>query len=79
MIRDLNMTFKEYIKTRRVTYNPRGEFIKDARADLDMPDNFACWRELEGYLQRRDACEGAIKAAKIVWRQYRKYLSDNVN
>jgi hypothetical protein len=73
------MTFKEYINTRRVTDDPRGAFLKLAKDDLDMPDNFKTWREFEVYLQRCATYEGAIKAAKIVWGQYRNYLSNNVN
>jgi hypothetical protein len=73
------MTFKEYIRTRQVTDNPRGDFIRAAKDDLGMPDNFKTWRELEGYLQRRGVSEGAIAAAKTVWRQYRKWLVINVN
>ena len=73
------MTFKEYINTRRVTDDPRGAFLKLAKGDLDMPDNFKTWRELEAYLQGRSATEASIAAGKKVWRQYRNYLSDNVN
>jgi hypothetical protein len=68
------MNFKEYINTRRVTDNPRGDFIKDTQdvyalqdnynvsAERKMPDNFKTWVDLKVYLQRRGACPEAIKA-----------------
>ena len=71
------MNFKEYINSRRISDNPRGAFIKDAQADLTMPDNFKSWRDMQAYLEGRSVGEEAIRAAKIIWGQYRNYLSDN--
>ena len=57
-------TFRDFIRTRRVTDNPRGDFIADARADPRLPDAKR-WSELETYLRvQGDACSEAIRQAK---------------
>lgn len=65
------MTFKEYISRARAGDNPRGDFIRDARADTKMPDDFASWEDLESFLRRvHFASSDAIDAGKAAWRSY---------
>lgn len=66
------MTFKQWIKTRRTTDNPRGDFIADAKVDRKMPENFEAWEDLERYLHRIGAWSEAIKSGHMVWREYAK-------
>jgi hypothetical protein len=63
------VSFRDYIKKRRVTDMPAGDFTADAKVDRDLP-NVTSWDELEGYLYDRGACDNAIKAARSVWRGY---------
>ncbi|WP_293677654.1 hypothetical protein [uncultured Phenylobacterium sp.] len=67
------MTFREYIKARRITDTPAGEFTKDARADGRLRD-VQSWPELRRYLQKSGATPAAIAAGHIVWKGYRAAL-----
>jgi hypothetical protein len=64
------MTFSEYIRARRITNTPAGDFVKDAREDGQLPGDFPSWDRLHSYLGRRSACSEAIDAARTVWRGY---------
>jgi len=64
------VSFKDYIKGRRRTDTPQGDFVDDARDDRNLPDAKS-WSELENYLLNRRAIPDAIAAARLVWRQYR--------
>lgn len=63
------LTFRQYLKDRKVTDTAAGDFVADAKADRTMPDAKS-WSELESYLVRRSAIPDAIAAAKVVWRGY---------
>lgn len=67
------MSFPKYIGKRRITDTPAGDFVKDARADKELPD-VKSWGELKIYLGRKGACLEAIDAARSVWRGYQKSL-----
>jgi YozE SAM-like protein len=62
-------SFKEYLKSRRQSYTPQGDFVNDLQRDPDFPDP-STWAELKGYLVRRGAKYGVAEAARSVWRQY---------
>jgi len=64
------MSFRAFVQKRRITANPAGDFVEDARFDRTFPDP-GTWEELDHYLFTRFACSGAIKAAKQVWREYK--------
>lgn len=67
------MTFKEYLRTRRVTDTPQGDFTSDARSDKRMPD-VVSWQDLRAYLHRTvgdDMIEKVLDAARPVWAAYR--------
>ena len=61
--------FRTFIRARRVTDTPRGDFIADAKADRHFPDARS-WAQLACYLVHRHACHGAINAARRVWNAY---------
>jgi hypothetical protein len=63
------LTFLEYVRARRLTDSPAGDFVADARADSQMPDA-TTWDQLRTYLVTRGAISDAIKAARAVWRGY---------
>jgi hypothetical protein len=63
------LTFREFIFKAHAHDNPRGDLIKDLRADSQLPD-IAIGPELQGYLVRRGTCFEAQLAAKHLWREY---------
>jgi YozE SAM-like fold len=64
-----SLSFTEYLKSRRVTDTPAGDFIIDAKSDPTMPDATS-WKQLEFYLTTKGAIPDAVTAAKIVWKGY---------
>jgi hypothetical protein len=68
------MTFYHYLKTRRITDNPRGDFIKDALSFGGMTAKISDWRSFEAHLFRMRACPEAITAGRKVWREYQKWI-----
>lgn len=68
------MTFKEYLAKCRVTDNPRGDFIKDARRDDRMPD-IKSRGELLKYLSGRGAILEARQEAGRLWLEYERRVS----
>ena len=72
MVRHTRADFREFISTRRVTDNRRGDFIADARADPRLPDAKR-WSELETYLRvQGNACSEAIRQAKRLWIEFER-------
>jgi hypothetical protein len=63
------MSFVAYIKTCQAGDDPVGDFVRDARADRDLPDA-ETWRQLELYLSKRGTMDRAIVAGKRVWLAY---------
>ncbi|MDG1372742.1 MAG: YozE family protein [Paracoccaceae bacterium] len=66
---DEYQSFLEYIKSRRITDTPAGDFTHDARRDRNLPDAQS-WDELRRYLSRRTSNPNVIAAAHSVWSQY---------
>lgn len=70
------MTFKEYLRSRRITDTPAGDFTADARGDGRMPD-INSWPELRDYLNRHvsGGTRGEVlRAARKVWSGYQAKL-----
>ena len=67
------MTFKEYVHLAHAGPNARGDFLRDARVDRSMPDDFT---DLDGLLTflraKHRACAGAIEGARAAWKTYRQ-------
>jgi hypothetical protein len=54
--------------------SPELDFAIDALADKNFRD-FETWQELEAYLVfNARACSDAVKAAKVCFKQWRKYI-----
>ena len=63
--------FRDWVRSRRVTHSPRGDFITDARRDELIPPDFATFDDLYCYLTtRRRACQEAIEAARKLWNEF---------
>ena len=63
------MKFKKYVELTTESSDVIGEdFLEDSKR-VDFPD-IETWRELEHFLWSRDACEGAIEGAKLVWKEF---------
>ena len=65
------MSFKDYLKRRRRTDTPEGDFVKDALRDRRFPDATTL-EQVESYLRRRAVRSEVIAAARAVWRKYRR-------
>lgn len=72
------MSFKNYVKTRRVTNTPAGDFIKDARSDSNLRD-FESYDDLKSYLETCNAIKEVYPAARSVWRGYQNKIRKNNN
>jgi hypothetical protein len=69
------MRFREWVRSRRVTDTPRGDFVEDSRVARDFPD-VDSWDEMESYLLfRRRACQEAMAEGKRLWREYQRAVS----
>lgn len=65
--------FREWLAAARITDDPAGDFITDARADSDPPEPKSL-DELVCYLWERGACQGALDSAPEVWRRFCNWL-----
>jgi hypothetical protein len=65
-------TFRSFLKARRITNTPSGDFVRDARADSQMPD-CETLDELLTYLRLRGACDEAIRAARRLWPAFERW------
>jgi len=64
------MTFKNYIIKRNITDTLQGDFIRDVQSDISFPDNIETFRQLNAYLDKRNADSKVFPAAKKIWQQY---------
>lgn len=60
--------FRDFVVTRKVRDNPRGDFILDVRRDGEFPD-VRSLAELLSYLHRKDG-SAATSAAREMWKEY---------
>ena len=72
------MSFKDFIRSARVTNTPRGDFIADAKTLINAGVFPAVegWADLYGYMNRRGSSAEAIKTARKVWREYKAKVSE---
>ena len=66
-------SFLEYIKARRITDTPNGDFVSDAKRDKNLPD-VKSWEELRSYLRGKTRHPEVFSAARSVWRQYQRQM-----
>jgi len=71
-IKTAGLTFVEYVRQRRITNSPAGDFTRDAQNDSEFPD-VKSWDELSGYLYICGASREAHAAARFVWHRYSAY------
>ena len=64
-------TFRDFVISRRDRKNPRGDFIRDVRADANFP-NVENWQDLHGYLMDNGACERAMIEALWLWAAFER-------
>ena len=55
------MTFNQFLACARPSEKIERDFVREAQMGDALPD-FACWKELESYLQDCSACAGALRA-----------------
>ena len=64
------LSFTNYLKKRRITETPAGDFVADAKMDQKMPD-VTSWDQLDTYLLARGMRDDDRReAARTVWRGY---------
>lgn len=70
------MSFADYIRKRRVTDTPSGDFVLDARSDKASMQHFTkvqTWDEVESFVRlRTNYAYKVLPAAKQVWRSYQR-------
>jgi len=71
------VTFRDWLRTARVTRDPAGDFIGDAREDPTFPDA-RTKAEVLRYLRDCRACDGALAGARVAWRRYLGAVSAHV-
>lgn len=69
------MSFYEFIIQYNRAQTTIADLANDVREDYDFPKSVDSWPELRGYLTRRGACEGAMRAGKNAFKAYRKQLN----
>lgn len=67
------MNFREYVHKANVTNDPRGDFIRDARRDENMPA-ISSWAEMRAYLERANVSTAVLTAAGQAWQSYRAFV-----
>ena len=68
------LRFTDWLAKARVPRNPAGELVGDMRIDRELP-RFRGLHHLLAYLERHNACSGALEAAPIAWRRYQRWRS----
>lgn len=67
----MSATWRQWLDQARITDDPAGDFLCDARSDKQMPDVMSSRAALVSYLRGRGACPEALEAVPEVWRRYR--------
>ena len=65
----VSVSFRAYLKSRPLTADAEGEFVKRAQADMAFPD-FTLWSQLETYMIRSGATDRLVEASRRVWGEY---------
>jgi uncharacterized protein YozE (UPF0346 family) len=63
------MTFKEFLLQRRASHDAKGDFVRLALADPNLPD-VTDWQELRPYFIDRHSNEGIFDAGEDVWKEF---------
>jgi hypothetical protein len=68
-------TFRAWLTVARVTNDPEGDFVADARRDPSFPEAVPDIKAMRGYLLRKGACREALAVVPGVWRRYERWLN----
>lgn len=68
-------SFDEFIRERKITDDPIGDFVGDARRDAKMP-SVKRWSELRQYLESRHVSDDVVTAARRTWHEYEGWRTD---
>jgi hypothetical protein len=67
------MTFREWLKRSKAHDTPYGDFIKDARRDRRMPEDFASLSDLRTHVRYASGgCDEAVRQAAVAWRRFKR-------
>jgi uncharacterized protein YozE (UPF0346 family) len=68
------LSFAAWLAVARVTDDPEGDFVEDARRDSTFPKSFPDITALRDYLRSKRACREAVATIPHVWRRYQHWL-----
>ena len=66
-------TFTNYLRCQRQRHDPVGDFAREwftDGSDFIKPRGRFSWRAVRAYLERNNACEPAINAARKAWTEW---------
>lgn len=63
------MTFKEYLVISKPTIDQRGDFMRLAMADPNLP-NIASWPDLRAYVVTTHSSDQVFSGAALTWKAY---------
>lgn len=69
-----DVSFVGYLKTARITDDPRGDFLRDARKDPTLPEFIGSFAELLTWVMAKTESEAVLEAAAEVWLDHRNHL-----
>jgi hypothetical protein len=73
----MSTLWRQWLTGARVTDDPVGDFIGDARTDRRMLDEMASLTQLQGYLRCRGACPEALATAPAAFGVSFKWRAAN--
>lgn len=68
----MKKTFYKFLKQQQYRDDPVGDLAQDVRSDSSLKtvkNSFDSW---EMHLLNKRACDGAMKALKVAWKEYSK-------
>ena len=72
------MSFTEWLRRKKDERTPVGSFADDWTTDPDRP-RATSLDVIVAYLAGRNACQGAIRAARLAWSEYRVTLKGDLS
>ena len=63
------MSFKTFLSARKATYDAKGDFVRLAASDPNLPDALS-WAELQTHMDEQHYSYKISEAGQEVWREY---------
>ncbi len=63
------MSFKNFLSTRKAAHDARGDFIRLAVLDPNLPDA-SSWAEIQAYVERHHDYHSITEAGAELWKEY---------